>query len=95
MKYVVSAYVVRWNLVLGVIFVAIISFMPEGLVPGSIRVWGVVRRRFFSPPPLAGQGSEEAARPHVLGSPPGRLPNTPPQAQKGKGPPMPVLGPPP
>jgi branched-chain amino acid transport system permease protein len=39
MKYVVSAYVVRWNLVLGVIFVAIISFMPEGLVPGSIRLW--------------------------------------------------------
>jgi branched-chain amino acid transport system permease protein len=39
MKSVVSAYIVRWNLVLGVIFVAIISFMPEGLVPGSIRLW--------------------------------------------------------
>ena len=39
MKNVVSAYVVRWNLVLGVIFVAIISFMPEGLVPGSVRLW--------------------------------------------------------
>jgi branched-chain amino acid transport system permease protein len=38
MKNVVSAYVVRWNLVLGVIFVAIISFMPEGLVPGSVRL---------------------------------------------------------
>jgi branched-chain amino acid transport system permease protein len=48
MKYVVSAYVVRWNLVLGVIFVAIISFMPDGLVPGSIRLWGFARRRFFS-----------------------------------------------
>ena len=35
MKNVVSAYVERWNLVLGVIFVVIISFMPEGLVPGS------------------------------------------------------------
>jgi branched-chain amino acid transport system permease protein len=45
MKYVVSAYVVRWNLVLGVIFVAIISFMPEGLVPGSIRIWRFARRR--------------------------------------------------
>ncbi|HMA71630.1 MAG TPA: branched-chain amino acid ABC transporter permease [Xanthobacteraceae bacterium] len=45
-KYVVSAYVVRWNLVLGVIFVAIISFMPEGLVPGSVRIWGFVRRRW-------------------------------------------------
>ncbi len=39
MKNVVSAYVVRWNLVLGVIFVAIISFMPDGLVPGSARLW--------------------------------------------------------
>jgi branched-chain amino acid transport system permease protein len=39
MKNVVSAYVERWNLVLGVIFVAIISFMPEGLVPGSARLW--------------------------------------------------------
>jgi branched-chain amino acid transport system permease protein len=39
MKNVVSAYIERWNLVLGVIFVAIISFMPEGLVPGSVRLW--------------------------------------------------------
>jgi branched-chain amino acid transport system permease protein len=46
MKYVVSAYVVRWNLVLGVIFVAIITFMPEGLVPGSARIWGFARRRW-------------------------------------------------
>ena len=30
MKNVVSAYIERWNLVLGVIFVAIIIFMPEG-----------------------------------------------------------------
>jgi branched-chain amino acid transport system permease protein len=44
MKYVVSAYVVRWNLVLGVIFVVIISFMPEGLVPGLPRLWRLVRR---------------------------------------------------
>ena len=39
MKNIVSAYVERWNLVLGVIFVAIITFMPEGLVPGSVRMW--------------------------------------------------------
>jgi len=50
MKYVVSAYVVRWNLVLGVIFVAIISFMPDGLVPGSIRLWGFAWRRFGAAP---------------------------------------------
>jgi branched-chain amino acid transport system permease protein len=40
MKNVVSAYIERWNLVLGVIFVLIISFMPEGLVPGT---WRLVR----------------------------------------------------
>jgi len=38
MKNVVSAYIERWNLVLGVIFVVIITFMPEGLVPGSVRL---------------------------------------------------------
>jgi hypothetical protein len=48
MKYVVSAYVVRWNLVLGVIFVAIISFMPEGLVPGSVRIWSFALRRWLA-----------------------------------------------
>jgi branched-chain amino acid transport system permease protein len=44
MKNVVSAYIVRWNLLLGVIFVAIISFMPEGLVPGSMRLWRLARQ---------------------------------------------------
>jgi len=39
MKNVVSAYIERWNLVLGVIFILIISFMPEGLVPGVVRLW--------------------------------------------------------
>jgi branched-chain amino acid transport system permease protein len=37
-KTVVSAYIERWNLVLGLIFILIISFMPEGLVPGSVRL---------------------------------------------------------
>jgi branched-chain amino acid transport system permease protein len=53
MKNVVSAYVERWNMVLGVIFVAIITFMPEGLVPGSVRVWRMgwraARARFRAP----------------------------------------------
>ena len=43
MKYVVSAYVERWNMVLGAIFVAIVLFMPEGLVPGSLRLWRALR----------------------------------------------------
>jgi branched-chain amino acid transport system permease protein len=38
MKTVASAYIERWNLVLGAIFVAIVIFMPEGLVPGSARL---------------------------------------------------------
>ena len=37
-KNVVSAYVVRWNFMLGAIFVAIVVFMPEGLVPGMVRL---------------------------------------------------------
>ena len=39
MKNVVSAYVERWSMVLGIIFVLIITFMPEGLVPGTARLW--------------------------------------------------------
>jgi len=39
MKNVVSAYVERWNMALGIIFVLIITFMPEGLVPGTVRLW--------------------------------------------------------
>jgi branched-chain amino acid transport system permease protein len=38
MKNVVSAYIERWNFVLGAIFVLIVVFMPEGLVPGSARL---------------------------------------------------------
>ncbi len=38
MKNVVSAYVERWNMVLGIIFVVIVTFMPEGLVPGTQRL---------------------------------------------------------
>jgi branched-chain amino acid transport system permease protein len=30
--------VVRWNFMLGAIFVAIVVFMPEGLVPGMARL---------------------------------------------------------
>jgi branched-chain amino acid transport system permease protein len=38
MKNVASAYIERWNFVLGAIFVAIVVFMPEGLVPGMARL---------------------------------------------------------
>jgi len=39
MKNVVSAYIERWNFVLGAIFVVIVVFMPDGLVPGGRRLW--------------------------------------------------------
>jgi branched-chain amino acid transport system permease protein len=45
MKNVASAYIVRWNMLLGVIFVAIVIFMPEGLVPGTVRLWRYWRTR--------------------------------------------------
>jgi len=37
-KNVVSAYIERWNFVLGAIFVVIVVFMPDGLVPGTARL---------------------------------------------------------
>jgi branched-chain amino acid transport system permease protein len=65
MKNVVSAYVVRWNLVLGVIFVAIITFMPEGLVPGSVRLWRLAWRsmRPARPNPVPPAGAIEERSP--------------------------------
>jgi branched-chain amino acid transport system permease protein len=47
MKDVASAYIERWNFVLGAIFVLIVVFMPEGLVPGCVRFWrwALARRR--------------------------------------------------
>ncbi|HEX5508352.1 MAG TPA: branched-chain amino acid ABC transporter permease [Pseudolabrys sp.] len=38
-KSVVSGYIARWNFLLGAIFVAIVILMPEGLVPGTVRLW--------------------------------------------------------
>ena len=40
----VSAYVERWNMLLGFVFVLIVVFMPEGVVPGVKRLW----RRYIS-----------------------------------------------
>jgi branched-chain amino acid transport system permease protein len=53
-KNVVSAYIVRWNFMLGAIFVAIVVFMPEGLVPGAVRLsrsaWRAFGRRAAAKP---------------------------------------------
>ena len=65
-KNVVSAYVVRWNMVLGLIFVAIITFMPEGLVPGTARLWRWAWRRRTAPAKpqsrIAENGHDRASR---------------------------------
>jgi branched-chain amino acid transport system permease protein len=57
MKNVASAYIERWNFVLGAIFVAIVIFMPEGLVPGSARLgrWCLTKlgRRSAAPAAVA------------------------------------------
>jgi branched-chain amino acid transport system permease protein len=54
MKNVVSAYVERWNMALGIIFVLIITFMPEGLVPGSVRLWRLAWQGMRKQPAPAG-----------------------------------------
>ncbi len=43
-KSVVSGFLERWNMLLGAIFVVIVIFMPEGLVPGSVRLWRLAWR---------------------------------------------------
>jgi branched-chain amino acid transport system permease protein len=59
MKNVASAYIERWNFVLGAIFVVIVVFMPEGLVPGTARLgrwlFSAGRSRAAGPVPAPGQ----------------------------------------
>jgi branched-chain amino acid transport system permease protein len=56
-KNVVSAYIARWNFMLGAIFVAIVVLMPEGLVPGTVRLarsgWRSARRNRTARPASA------------------------------------------
>jgi branched-chain amino acid transport system permease protein len=44
-KSVVSGFIERWNMLLGAIFVAIVILMPEGLVPGTARLWRLFWRK--------------------------------------------------
>jgi branched-chain amino acid transport system permease protein len=48
-KNVVSGYIERWNFLLGTIFVAIVILMPDGLVPGSARLWRLAWRKMNAP----------------------------------------------
>lgn len=45
LKNYASAYVERWTMLLGFVFLMIVLFMPEGLVPGLRRGWEWLRRR--------------------------------------------------
>jgi branched-chain amino acid transport system permease protein len=58
-KNVASAYIERWNFVLGAIFVVIVLFMPEGLVPGIARL---SRRALAAWRPRAPVAAPEAGR---------------------------------
>ena len=45
LKNYVSAYLERWNMLLGLVFVLIVIFMPDGVVPGLRRWWLQWKRR--------------------------------------------------
>lgn len=46
LKNYVSAYVERWTMLLGFVFLLIVVFMPDGLVPGLQRAWARLRGKF-------------------------------------------------
>jgi branched-chain amino acid transport system permease protein len=43
LKNVASAYIERWNMLLGIVFVLIVTFVPAGLVPGILSLLKKVR----------------------------------------------------
>jgi branched-chain amino acid transport system permease protein len=45
LKNYVSAYIERWNMLLGFVFLTIVIFMPEGVVPGMRRLWTRWRKK--------------------------------------------------
>jgi branched-chain amino acid transport system permease protein len=44
LKNYVSAYVERWNMLLGLVFLFIVLVMPAGIVPGVTRLMAAMRR---------------------------------------------------
>lgn len=58
---VLSVYVERWQTVLGLVFIAVILFAPNGLVGGTSRIWHRwLARRRGEPQSLADSPSQEA-----------------------------------
>ncbi len=49
LKNYVSAYIERWNMLLGFVFVFIVIFMPEGVVPGVRRLAAQATKAWRSP----------------------------------------------
>jgi branched-chain amino acid transport system permease protein len=62
-KNVVSGYIERWNFLLGAIFVAIVILMPEGLVPGTARLWREAGRKLRRRPETGGAAGEAERNP--------------------------------
>jgi branched-chain amino acid transport system permease protein len=58
-KTIVSGFIERWNFLLGAIFVAIVILMPEGIVPGTVRLWRLAFRK-RNVAPLAEKTEETA-----------------------------------
>ena len=48
LKNYVSAYIERWNMLLGFVFVVIVIFMPDGLVPGIRRGGARLKARWWA-----------------------------------------------
>lgn len=57
LKNYVSGYVERWNMLLGFVFVFIVIFMPEGLVPGLRRLWNRIVAKKAAAQPAAKEGA--------------------------------------
>jgi branched-chain amino acid transport system permease protein len=61
LKNYVSSYVERWNMLLGFVFVFIVIFMPEGLVPGMRRWWAWIMERKAARDAKSGNAAERKA----------------------------------
>jgi branched-chain amino acid transport system permease protein len=59
-KNVVSTYIERWNILLGLIFVIVIMFMPSGLVPGCRQLWRRLARTGPGKPAASAAPAREA-----------------------------------
>jgi branched-chain amino acid transport system permease protein len=84
MKNVASAYIERWNFLLGAIFVAIVMLMPEGLVPGSVRLWRWARASTSNPLPRLRGRPGGGTKPTGIAQAASAHPNPPPQAGEGE-----------